>query len=135
MCSRIFKNKSGTFSFNLKTLHKTKTFWCVPDFFFYFFLQVFLQPLLALSWPLLHSHDLNWHSQGPLPALSWPLQHLKAASINTHYHGLYWHSHGLYKHYQGLRSLQTLSWLVIDNSLEISHGCESVVEASLSQPL
>jgi hypothetical protein len=33
------------------------------------------------------------------------------------------------KHSQGLCSLQTLSWLIIENSQELSHGCESVVEA------
>jgi hypothetical protein len=34
-----------------------------------------------------------------------------------------------YKHFQGLCSLQALSWLVRDNALKLSHGCESVVEA------
>jgi len=55
----------------------------------------------------------------PLWALSLPLKHLKA-SINTL---------TAYKHFQGLCSLQALSWLVIENSIELSHGCESVVEA------
>ncbi len=32
-------------------------------------------------------------------------------------------------HSQGLCSLQALSWLEIENSQELSHGCESVVEA------
>ncbi len=33
------------------------------------------------------------------------------------------------KHSQGLCSLQALSWLVRDNSQELSQGCESVGEA------
>jgi hypothetical protein len=32
------------------------------------------------------------------------------------------------KHSQGLCSLQALSWLGIENSQELSHSCESVVE-------
>ena len=50
MCSRVFKTVfSYRFSYNL--------YW----------------HFLGLFWPLLHSHGLNWHSQGPFQA-SRPLQ-------------------------------------------------------------
>jgi hypothetical protein len=49
----------------------------------------------------------------PLSTLSWPLLTLSQPL----------------KLSQGLCSLQALSWLEIENSQELSHGCESVVEA------
>ncbi len=68
-----------------KFWNKTKTFR-----FFPVFLQVLLQPLLALSWPLLHSHA----SIDILRDLFKPLTASKTSQgLYRHSHGLYWHSH------------------------------------------
>jgi hypothetical protein len=122
MCSRIFKNKSGTFSFNLKNLeqNQNKCFVCS---------RVFSSVFPGLCYTLTASTDIlrdifrpltaSNTSQGlyplsrPLLTLSQPLQTLSQPL----------------KHSQGLCSLQALSWLVIENSQELSHGCESVVKA------
>ena len=95
-----FLKQKQNFSIESKNLRtKPKRFYVFQNFLKQFFLQVLLQPLLALSWPL---STLS----RPLLTLSQPL-----------------------KHSQGLCSIQALSWLVRDNSQELSHGCERVAEA------
>jgi hypothetical protein len=127
-----FSKQKWNFSINLKTLEHNQNVLMCSKFFKTVFLTnsltTFTGTFLAsatLSRPQLTfsgtSLSLSRHSDisMPLLTLSRPL-----------------------KHSQGLCSLQALSWLVIDNSLELSHGCESVVEAVrnlecciLSQPL
>ena len=122
-----FLKQKQNFSIESKNFGtKPKRFDVFQNFLKQFFLQVLLQPLLALSWPLLASTTLSrpqltfsgtfsslLNISRPLSTLSRPLKTLSQPL----------------KHSQGLCSLHALSWLVRDNSQELSHGCESVAEA------
>ncbi len=121
-CSKIFCSRSRMFSFIKKLLNKTRTFWCVPDFFyciiFYSNSGMFLFNAKTLKqnyknfveqffcW---HSPSLYWH----LRSLYWHFLDLSCytliASVNILW-DLFESCHSLYNILRPYRNSRGLCW-------------------------